>query len=58
MLTVKAKHDTMLLTVSDTERVGLTVEDLDGDIDKPSVLMVTGRLPSFTNDVFCTACIF
>ncbi|XP_052352542.1 nesprin-1-like isoform X4 [Oncorhynchus keta] len=40
MLTVKAKHDTMLLTVSDTEQVGLTVEDLDGDIDKPSVLMM------------------
>lgn len=42
MLTVKAKHDTMLLTVSDTERAWLTVEDLDGDTDKPSVLMVTG----------------
>uniref|UniRef100_A0A8C7ULC6 Spectrin repeat containing, nuclear envelope 1b n=1 Tax=Oncorhynchus mykiss TaxID=8022 RepID=A0A8C7ULC6_ONCMY len=52
MLTVKAKHDTMLLTVSDTERVGLTVEDLDGDVDKPSVLMMTaGRCHTLLSPV-------
>uniref|UniRef100_A0A8C7KDH8 Spectrin repeat containing, nuclear envelope 1b n=1 Tax=Oncorhynchus kisutch TaxID=8019 RepID=A0A8C7KDH8_ONCKI len=52
MLTVKAKHDTMLLTVSDTERVGLTVEDLDGDIDKPSVVMMTaGRCHTLLSPV-------
>lgn len=46
MLAVKAKHATMLLTVSDTEAAGLTEEDLDGDTHKPSVVMVRGQLLS------------
>ncbi|XP_045574102.1 nesprin-1 isoform X3 [Salmo salar] len=52
MLAVKAKHATMLLTVSDTEAAGLTEEDLDGDTHKPSVVMMTaGRCHTLLSPV-------